>query len=293
MPISVTSRSATPADINAEFICKKGGGVLTCATGAGKVKIPPKRTITFPMTITPGPTGGATAVKNCAQLLLDQFAEPVCRTIPLVNGAQIRAFKSTAAQSCFPECAFGIAIQNFGNTDATGPFIADDIFKPEDTVAEIATIDGEFNCSRAGQKLICTSTKNVLKPGEFSRGRVLVKTNKFVAESENCLEVRSSANFTVDTTAPRKCVTVKQTIPDQVGPVLKQVVEPNLVITKTVNNAGGHCEFNRPCTFKIDVRNTGLAPYEGPLEVTDIVTPGIPAAIGMGSAGRSSGRAPP
>ena len=52
-----------------------------------------------------------------------------------------------------------------------------------------------------------------------------------------------------------------------------------------MRTAGGHCEFNRPCTFTIKVKNTGLAPYEGPLEVTDIVTPGIPAAIGMGSGG--------
>ena len=272
-------------DINAPFVCTKGGGALTCATGALAVKIPPKRTITFPMTITPGPTGGATAIKNCAQMHLDNFAEPVCRTMPLVNGPLIRASKATAAQSCFPQCAFGIAIQNVGNTDATGPFIVDDIFTPADSVADLTVIDGEFSCTRAGKQLVCSSFKKVLKPGEFSRGRVLMRASKFVAESENCFEVRPSANFTVDTAAPNKCATVKQTIPDQVGPAPKQVVEPNLVITKTVNNAGGHCEFNRPCTFKIDVRNTGLAPYEGPLEVTDVVSPSVPSAIGMGSGG--------
>ena len=259
--------------ISAPFTCKAGGGGLTCSTGALKVKIPPKRTITFPMRIKPSPAAGATAIKNCAQMQLDQFAEPVCRTMPLVNGAQIRASKVTAAQSCFPECAFSVAIQNYGNIDAPGPFVVDDIFKPEDTIASISGIDGEFNCSRVGQKLVCTSTKTVLKPGEFARGRVTVKTNRFVPESENCFEVRPSANFTVDTAAPDKCKTVKQTIPDQVGPSPGPLPGGPIVVEERALKPT--CPVDGPCFFEAIFTNRGNVPYEGTLAFSGHMTQGI------------------
>ena len=258
------------ADINAEFVCKKGGGVLTCATGAGKVKIPPKRTITFPMTITPGPTGGATAVKNCAQLLLDQFAEPVCRTIPLVNGPLLRATKLTAATSCNPECSFSVSIRNVGNADAVFPFTFTDRFTPATKIIAIFTEGGDFTCRLATEQgngvAVCNGNKQRLAPGEQMIGKIAIMGVPLAPEYTNCIEI-SPAGGPVDTTFPGRCVTIKEPRPQRPDLAVIKLVQDKLIGQSKI----GECKIEGPCNYKIIVMNRGNATYEGPVTFTDEV----------------------
>ena len=82
---------------------EKTAGTLDCSTHALPVNLPPNLPVTIQLPSiehpSPGGAGGATAIKNCATLAGSN--EPQCVTMPLRNGALIRAFKSTAA---IPAC---------------------------------------------------------------------------------------------------------------------------------------------------------------------------------------------
>lgn len=239
--------------VTADFLCNKSGDGILCRT-TGDAKIPANRTAQIPAIIKPGPVAGATAVKNCATLTGGDGEK--CATIPLVDGPLLRASKATAAKSCVPDCAFGVRIENFGNTDAKGNFVLTDIFTPASSIAEITKIDGDFNCGRQGDEFVCAATKGIILPGQSINGRVLVKANAKLQEYKNCVEVRSdNKSIQIDTDHPSHCVTVKDNA-------------PHLAIVKTGTPT---CDLKKSCEFGIIITNNGAGQYNGPIVFTDEV----------------------
>ncbi len=275
---SVQASLPPGSDVSAPFICRTGGGGLTCSTGAAKVRVPAKQTITFPMSIKPGPTGGATAIRNCAQLQLDNFAEPVCRTMPLVNGPLLRATKITAATSCKPECAFSVSIRNVGNADAIGPFAFTDRFTPASKIIPIFTQGGDFTCRLATEQgngiAVCNGNKQRLAPGEQMLGKIMIMGVPLAPEYTNCIDIVPSGT-PIDTTAPRRCVTIKEPRPNRADLAIQKAVSGKLQAGSKV----GECAIEGPCDFRVQVLNAGNSAYNGPITFTDE----IPAKLSSGT----------
>ena len=260
-----------PAGASVPMSCQKTAGTLDCSTHTLPVKLPPNLPVTIHMSITPGGAGGLTAIKNCATLAGSN--EPQCVTMPLRNGPLIRAFKSTAATTCVPNCFFGIAIENIGNAIATGPFTLDDVFTPPGIVGDISKVDGDFNCNRTGSTLVCTSTKNELKPGEFARGRVVVGATQTAPEYTNCANVRPDNGLNVDTDFQGHRIT------------FKDVPQPKIKIVK-VSTSNGVCDLTKNCPFRITITNVGAGALQGDLNIGDTVaatsTAGVAQSVPAG-----------
>ena len=280
--LNLTLESVTPLipeGAVSPISCNRVGDGFTCGTGpVVKAKLPAGKTIQVMMSFKPGPGTGATAIKNCATM--KGVEGKPCATISLVNGPLLRAQKIGGGNTCVPFCAFAINLKNVGNADAIGPFVLAEKFTPAEANVVLEEIDGDFNCGKAGNgSFVCISGKDVLKPGELINGRVKVSGATPSAEYTNCIDYNPAANAKpspFDTAFPGRCVTVKDTAPKR----------PNLVIKKQAPNAegvgDGHCDLKNSCRFSITVSNNGSGDYVGPIEITDIVSLGVPQFMSIG-----------
>jgi hypothetical protein len=264
----------------AAIACTKAGDTVTCGTGGANAKIPPGQFIDVKLTMKPGPAGGATAVRNCA--VLKSGGGQSCSNMALVNGPIVRATKFGGGDTCLPRCTFAVVIQNVGNTDAKGAFKFKDTFTPVSSLGGYTVQPGTGECSRLGDEFFCVPSVNVLKPGELTSVVITVFGTAKAPEYRNCVDFvpqpqAPKESLVLDDKNDGRCVTVKDTSPQT----------PNLVIRKQAPNrqgasSDGHCDLKSACRFTITVTNTGLAPFTGPLRVTDTVSRGIPQFISIG-----------
>ena len=264
----------------AAMSCTKAGDTVTCGTGGANAKIPPGKFVDAQLTMKPGPAGGAIAVRNCA--LLKSGGGQSCSSMSLVNGPLLRLTKFGGGDTCLPRCTFAVVIQNVGNADAKGAFKFKDTFTPASSLGGFDTLPQGGECSRGGDELFCVPNVKVLKPGELTTVTVTVFGKAKAPEYKNCVEFvpqpqAPKDSLVLDNTNQGRCVTVKDTSPQT----------PNLVIRKQAPNrkdgsSDGHCNLKSGCRFTITVTNTGLAPFTGPLRVTDTVSLGVPQFIGIG-----------
>lgn len=256
--------------------CVKQGEGFTCSTGQTATKIPAGKTAEIVMSFKPGASPGATEIRNCAAIAGGEGEK--CATIPMKKGPLLRATKVTAAPSCVPECAFAIIIQNIGDADAAGPFFFDDIFSPKELIRSFSVIDGEFGCTN---KPVCLSNKKVLKPGEVTSGRLIFRANT-KPESKiwaNCALIRDTESFEV-AGDNRGCAVINDSTPPK----------PNLQVIKRAPNTRaddpdgvGSCGLKGFCRFRIEIKNTGDAPFTGELVVSDSATNGVPVQMVEGA----------
>ena len=264
----------------AAITCTKAGDTVTCGTGGANAKIPPGKFVDAKLTMKPGPAGGATAVRNCA--LLKSGGGQSCSNMALVNGPLVRLTKFGGGDTCLPRCTFAVVIQNVGNVDAKGSFKFKDTFTPASSLGGFDTLPQGGECSRGGDELFCVPNVKVLKPGELTTVTVTVFGKAKAPEYKNCVDLvpqpqAPKESLVLDTSNQGRCVTVKDTSPQT----------PNLVIRKQAPNrkdgsSDGHCDLKSACRFTITVTNNGLAPFTGPLRVTDKVSLGIPQFISIG-----------
>ena len=264
----------------AAITCTKAGDTVTCGTGGANAKIPPGKFVDAKLTMKPGPAGGATAVRNCA--LLKSGGGQSCSNMALVNGPLVRLTKFGGGDTCLPRCTFAVVIQNVGNVDAKGSFKFKDTFTPASSLGGFDTLPQGGECSRGGDELFCVPNVKVLKPGELTTVTVTVFGKAKAPEYTNCVDLvpqpqAPKESLVLDTSNQGRCVTVKDTSPQT----------PNLVIRKQAPNrkdgsSDGHCDLKSACRFTITVTNNGLAPFTGPLRVTDKVSLGIPQFISIG-----------
>ena len=254
--------------VTAPVFCKKDGNDVNCAS-AVPAKIPAGKTIQILMTFKPGSGSLATAIKNCASFA---GGEKQCANIPLVKGPLLRAQKFTAAQTCVPECAFAIVLQNVGNSDAQGPFVLSEEFTPMGPGVTVSVIDGDFACNQIGGKVGCISTNkktDVLKPGEITNGRILVKGAALSPKYTNCVNYDPNAQAKpspFDNETPGRCVTITEKTP----------VRPSLRISKLLSDPkdpahpeSGTCKIDGPCRFRVTVLNESDVDYAGPITIND------------------------
>ena len=267
----------------ATISCSKSGDAFTCGTGGANARIPAGKAIVANFSIKPGATGGATVVRNCAQL--KSGGGDSCSNITLINGPLVRLTKFGGGDTCLPRCTFAVVVQNVGNADASGSFKFKDTFTPPSSLAGYNPAPEGTDCAELNGSLFCTPKLKVLKPGELLTVPITVFGKAKAPQYENCVEFvpqpqAPPAQLVLDNSNGGRCVTVKDTSPQT----------PNLVIRKRApntaeNSSDGHCDLKSACRFTIEVTNNGLAPFTGPLRITDTVSLGVPQflAIGPGS----------
>ncbi len=263
----------------AAISCAKAGEIVTCGTGGANAKIPAGKTIVAQLSMKPGAAGGATAVRNCARL--KSGGGDSCSNIALVNGPLVRLTKFGGGDTCLPRCTFAVVVQNVGNADAKGSFKFKDTFTPASSLGGFNTAPDGAECSQLNGLLFCVPKITLLKPGELTSVLITVFGTAKAPEYVNCVEFvpqpqAPPASLVLDNTNGGRCVTVKDTSPQT----------PNLVIRKKAPNTNGgsdgHCNLKSDCRFTIEVSNNGLAPFTGPIRVTDTVSLGVPQFIGIG-----------
>ena len=263
----------------AAISCAKAGEVLTCGTGGASAKIPAGKTIVARLTMRPGPANGATAVRNCARL--KSGGGDSCSNMALINGPLLRLTKFGGGDTCLPRCTFAVVVQNVGNKPASGAFKFKDTFTPATSLGGFNTAPDGAECAQGDGALFCVPKVKVLNPGELTTVTVTVFGTAKAPEYTNCVDFvpqpqAPADKLVLDDKNEGRCVTVKDTSPQT----------PNLVIRKRAPNtkggSDGHCELKSACRFTIEITNNGLAPFTGPLRVTDTVSNGVPQFIAIG-----------
>ncbi len=244
------------------IFCKKVDTAFRCDSGVVAVKIPVGQSVELPISFKLGAGSAAKEIKNCANL---PGEAPVCANIPLVSGTLLRAQKFGGGDTCLPNCTFNIVVKNVGNVPFTGFPSFDDVFTPAGAGAKIEVVDGDYVCSSSPQRFFCVAkTKQTIPPGGIISGRVKVTTARREDSYTNCIDF--SPDMPADRSNPERCVTIKETKADQVGPAPKQV--PHLAIVKT---GVPTCDIKKFCEFGAIITNNSQATYNGPITFTDEV----------------------